>query len=223
VRSPGGLRVSLLVFDWDGTLMDSVASIVACMRTTVEELDLVPLSEATIRGTIGLGIRETMEMLCPGEGDERHREILRHYRRRWYESYRHHCVPFPGAPETLHTLRRHGYRLAVATGKGRPGLERELSKTGLRSHFDATRTADEAPSKPDPQMLLEILEDLGTGPDEALMIGDTTFDLEMALHASVGAVGVASGSHPREWLEEMAPLVCLDSVVDVPPWLGDQP
>ena len=210
----------LLVFDWDGTLMDSVGTIVACTQAVIRELELGELPEETIRNTIGLGLRETVEVLVPGCDDALFETIIESYRHHWHGTFRDTPVLFPGVDKMLRSLSKEGYLLAVATGKSRRGLDFSLEQTGLRPLFHSTRTADEAFSKPHPQMLLDILNDLGVRPADALMIGDTTFDLEMARNAGTGAVGVCTGSHCREDLQQFEPLACLERVVDLPGWLA---
>lgn len=209
----------LLVFDWDGTLMDSVRSIVACTRATLDELGLPAAPDATIRGTIGLGLRETLEVLCPGGGDEMFERLLKCYQKHWYATYRDLPVIFDGVGEMLETLAEDGYLLAIATGKSRRGLDYVLHETGLAPLFHATRTVDEAFSKPHPQMLLDILDELGVPARSALMIGDTIHDLQMARNAGTAAVGVCTGGHCREELEEYGPIACLDGVVELREWL----
>jgi phosphoglycolate phosphatase len=210
----------LLVFDWDGTLMDSIGSIVACTRAVMDELGLGGVKEETIRGTIGLGLRETVDILCPGGGDVMFSRILESYREHWVTTWRDRPVLFDGVREMLEALADEGYLLAVATGKSRRGLEFVLEQTGLAGFFHATRTVDEALSKPHPQMLLDILDELGVRPRSALMIGDTTYDLEMARSAGTPALGVCSGSHCREELEQVAPLACLAGVGELRSWLA---
>lgn len=210
----------LLVFDWDGTLMDSIGTIVACTQATIRELELGELPERTIRGTIGLGLRETIDILSPGCDDGLYGRILESYRNHWHSTYRDMPLLFNGVGEMLRDLAAEGYLLAVATGKSRRGLDYALDQTGLRELFQATRTADEAFSKPHPQMLLDILDELGVPPREAVMIGDTTYDLEMARSARTGSVGVCSGGHGREELESLGPLACLDGIVELAPWLA---
>jgi phosphoglycolate phosphatase len=216
--NPHGLR--LLVFDWDGTLMDSIGSIVACSRAMMDELGLGGVPDETIRGTIGLGLRETMEVLCPGGGEEMFARILESYRKHWIATWRDQPVLFEGVRETLAALAEEGYLLAVATGKTRRGLDHAVAQTGLDGIFHATRTVDEAFSKPHPQMLLDILDELGVPPHAAVMIGDTTYDLEMARNARTVAVGVCSGSHGREELLRLQPLACLGAVAELPGWLA---
>jgi len=212
----------LLVFDWDGTLMDSIGPIVACTQATVRELELGELPAETIRGTIGLGLRETIETLSPGCDDALYSRILEGYRKHWHTTYRDMPLLFDGVDEMLRDLSNEGYLLAVATGKSRRGLDYALEQTGLREVFQATRTADEAFSKPHPQMLLDLLDELGVSPREAVMIGDTTYDLEMARSARTHAVGVCSGGHEREELLRLEPLACLEQVVDLGSWLAER-
>ena len=209
----------LLVFDWDGTLMDSIASIVECTRATLGDLGLPSLPDETIRGTIGLGLRETMEILCPGGGDEMFSRVLECYRKHWLATWRDRPVLFEGVRELLEALAADGYLLAVATGKSRRGLDHVLAETGLAEVFHATRTVDEAFSKPHPKMLLDILDELGVQPRSAVMIGDTTYDLEMARSAGTASIGVCTGSHGREELQRLGPLACLEGVVELREWL----
>lgn len=211
----------LLIFDWDGTLMDSIGPIAACMEKTVEDLGLPAISTEVIRRTVGLGLRETMDQLFPGCSEELSQTVLRHYRDLWLGGYRDRTDLFERVAETLQALADRNYRLAVATGKSRAGLDRDLGKTGLGDHFEATRTVDEAFSKPHPKMLLDILEELGVGVGASLMIGDTTFDLEMAANAGTRALAVLSGSHRRDELLRLSPLACLDRVSELPAWLTD--
>lgn len=211
----------LLVFDWDGTLMDSLGSIVACTQAVIGELGLAGLPEETIRGTIGLGLRESIETIVPGCDDALFERILESYRRHWHEVYRDTPVLFAGVAEMLRGLAEEGYLLAVATGKSRRGLDHSLAQTGLADLFHATRTVDEAFSKPHPQMLLDILDELGVPATAAVMIGDTTYDLEMARNAGTAGIGVCSGSHCRPELEGFDPVACLERVVDLPGWLAE--
>jgi len=212
--------LELLVFDWDGTLMDSVGPIVACAAAMIAELGLGEPSEAQIRGTVGLGLRETIDTLVPGCGDDLYATVLACYRRHWVETYRDQPLLFPGVRAMLGELADAGYLLAVATGKSRRGLDHALDQTGLRGRFHATRTADEALSKPHPQMLRDILEQLGVRPRAAVMIGDSAYDLQMAANAGTLAVAVLSGAHGRDELVAEAPVALLDRVADLPGWLA---
>ncbi|MCK5480561.1 MAG: HAD-IA family hydrolase, partial [Gammaproteobacteria bacterium] len=126
-----------------------------------------------------------------------------------------------GVRETLEALKQRNLMLGVATGKARRGLERVLDETGLGSFFDATRCADEALSKPHPQMLLELMETLDVTPGRTLMVGDTEYDMEMATNAGAGKIAVNSGVHTEERLQRHTPLVCLNRIMDMPAWLED--
>ena len=214
------LDFQLLVFDWDGTLMDSVGPIVACTSAVIAELGLGEPDEAAIRGTVGLGLRETVDELVPGCDDALYGTILACYRRHWVETFRDRPLLFPGVPEMLGELARSGYLLAVATGKSRRGLDYALDQTGLRGQFHATRTADEALGKPHPQMLLDLCGELGVRPAAAVMVGDSIYDLQMAAAAGARAVAVASGAHSREELAAYAPLAFLDRITELPGWLA---
>jgi phosphoglycolate phosphatase len=205
--------------------MDSVATIVACTRAALRDLDLEAcgspqeLSEGRIRATIGLGLRETVEALRPGCGEDLFARIIERFRHHWFGTYRDLPLLFTGVAEMLAELEDRGYLLAVATGKSRRGLDHALGQTGVGCRFHVTRTADEAFSKPHPQMLLDVCAAVGVEPREALMIGDTTFDLEMARNAGAAGLGVLSGSHGRADLAAFSPVACLDSVIELPRWL----
>ncbi len=213
-------RYRLLIFDWDGTLLDSIAAIVECTHETLRKLRLPPVPDRSIRQAIGLGIRETVERFVPGCEDELFQRIVEVYRELWLATYCHRPVLIPGAREVLEELAGEGYSLALATAKNRAGLTRDLEKTGLTEVFMATRTVDEAPSKPHPRMVLDILRELGVRPEEALLVGDTAHDLLMAREAGVRGLGVCTGSHGRQELERLRPTACLESVAELPAWLA---
>ena len=213
-------RYRLVVFDWDGTLLDSIGAIVACTQAVLDELDLPQVEASKIRGVIGLGLRETVEALNPGCDEETFWRVVSSYRRLWLSHYCHTPLLFDGVEEMLEALRGRGLLLAVATAKGRGGLDHDLERTGLGPFFGTSRTVDEAPSKPDPQMLFDILEELAVERRAAVMVGDTAHDLKMAANAGVDAVGVVSGTQPREVLEREKPAVCLESVRELSGWLS---
>ncbi len=210
----------LVIFDWDGTLLDSVGSIVECTQVTLAELEVTTVPESTIRAVLGLGLRETVETLCPGCDEELFHRVLETYRKHWFGGYSTEPVLFEGVAEALDELQHRGYLLAVATAKGRIGLDADLGATGLAGRFAATRTITESPSKPHPGMVLDILEELGMGAAEALVVGDTTHDLRMAANAGVASVAVCSGSHPRRELLALEPAGCLAGAVELPGWLA---
>ena len=214
----------LLIFDWDGTLLDSVGSIVSCVRATLAELGEAPAAEESIRASIGLGLRETVDMFRPGCDDELLDQVVAVYRRLWREEFSLRPALFSGVGEVLKTFREDGFVLAIATAKSRSGLRADLSRTGLSDVFSSTRTMDEAPSKPHPRMVFDILAELDVSAEESLIIGDTTHDLAMAENAGVTAVAVCSGCESRQVLQRLHPAGCLDSVIDLPRWLeGELP
>jgi phosphoglycolate phosphatase len=216
---PAPRGFDLIVFDWDGTLMDSQARIVACIQAAFCDAGLpVPTDEAA-SDIIGLGLSEAMGRLLPGGDAEACDAVVAHYRRHFLTGDRTHSELFAGARETLEALAGLGYLLAVATGKSRVGLDRELERTGLGGLFHATRCADETRSKPHPEMLLALTDALGVRPEATLMVGDTEYDLLMASNARAWSLAVCHGVHDVERLLACGPLACLESLPDIPPWL----
>ncbi len=201
--------------------MDSEARIVACVEAAVADLGLASPGRDAIRNIIGLGLREAVHTLFPEAGDHLHIEIAERYRVNFFTSDEAPSALFEGAREVLETLHQSGYLLAVATGKGRSGLNHALETTGLAHLFHATRTADETFSKPHPEMLHQILDELGMLPQQALMIGDTEYDLQMALNARMPSLGVDYGVHDRERLLKHRPLACLGRITEILPWLEE--
>ena len=199
--------------------MDSEARIVACVEAAVMDLGLESPGRSAIRNIIGLGLREAVHALFPDAGDHLHLDIAERYRAHFFSSREPASELFDGAREVIETLHRRGYLLAVATGKGRSGLDHALETTGLEPFFHATRTADETFSKPHPEMLHQILDELGVLPRQALMIGDTEYDLQMASNARMPSLGVDYGVHGRERLLKHRPLACLGEVTEIPVWL----
>jgi phosphoglycolate phosphatase len=211
----------LVIFDWDGTLLDSISSIVACTQATMEELDEGRVDESVIRGAIGLGLREMVDRFAPGCDDELYGRIVQVYRRLWFDTFIHQPRLFPGTRVVLRQLADREYLLAVATAKSRRGLDEDLAKTGLNGTFQATRTADETHSKPHPQMIIDILGELGVAAEESLMVGDTTYDLQMAHNAGSAAAAVLTGSHNRGELSQASPQVYFDDLRELPGWLAE--
>jgi phosphoglycolate phosphatase len=211
-------RYELLIFDWDGTLIDSEAKIVSCMQAAMGEVGLPVLEPAVIRNIIGLGMREALSTLFPDEDDTTYQAMVDRYRYHFFTG--HSSEPFEGVAETLAEIAGHDYFLAVATGKGRHGLDRALHETGFKQWFHTSRCADETRSKPHPQMLEEILDELGMEPEQALMIGDTEYDLQMAQNAGMASVAVTCGVHDTECLLACDPQICLPSLSGLLPWLN---
>lgn len=213
----------LLIFDWDGTLMDSAGKIVSCLRKAVREAGLPPRDDDELRHIIGLGIGEAVNFLYPGDVDAGLKQrMIDVYRHQFMHADTTPSALFEGAESMLDTLERHGYLLAVATGKTRSGLTGVLRELGMERRFHASRCADETASKPDPRMLREILSELDIKPEHALMIGDTQFDIELAHNAGVAAVAVAQGAHSPDKLLQKGPMVILERVTYLLSWLQSQ-
>lgn len=213
-------RFDLIVFDWDGTLMDSESHIVACMQQACRDLGLEVLPAVQVRNVIGLGLTEAIQALLPGADGDRVRQFADRYRHHFLSTADEMAAFFPGAEKVLDRLESAGYLLGVATGKSRRGLDRVLASTGWRHRFHATRCADETFSKPHPEMLLQIMDVLGVKPGRTLMIGDTEYDLEMASGAGAASVGVSYGVHESQRLMRHGPLTILDDIAELPGWLG---
>jgi phosphoglycolate phosphatase len=213
-------RYRLVVFDWDGTLVDSIGSIVACMRAALEEAGVTPPPEAVIRGAVGLGLTEIFQRFYPSADAATRERIHVAYRDHWIATWHSRHDAFPAVPAVLSSLTDAGVLLAVATAKSRRGLVRDFERTGLDRWFLATRTVDECPAKPSPVMLLELMDELGASPEETLMVGDSRWDLEMARNAGVDSVAVLGGAHPHEELLDCNPVCCLHNVELLPGWLG---
>ncbi len=216
-------RYELIIFDWDGTLLDSAGEIVAAMQQAVASLGLEPRSDAQLRRMIGLGLQDAFFRLYPDLDAEAMEALLQNYRQLYGSTPRVYGEAFPGVANSLDDLRGRGMRLAVATGKSRRGLDRELRESGLDDFVRISRCADESPSKPHPQMLLDVLELAVTPPHQALMVGDTTYDMQMARDAEIDRVGVSYGAHAATRLLEFGPLEIVDSLLHFEQWLSGRP
>ncbi len=212
-------RFELLVFDWDGTLMDSAAAIAASIQAACRDLDLPVPSEEQARYVIGLGLGDALAHILPGLDPARYQDVQARYRVHFLERDSGTTL-FPGAADMVATLHDCGHLLAVATGKSRRGLDRALAATGLKRSFHATRCADEGHSKPHPGMLLGLMEELGIASERTLMIGDTTHDMEMAHAAGVSRLGAAYGAHAKEDLLGYAPVACVEDFDGLRRWLA---
>ncbi len=211
-------RYDLIVFDWDGTVMDSTAVIAGSIQMACRDLDLEVPSDEMARHVIGLGLQQALRYAVPNAPDEMYEPLV--------ARYRHHflaqdgAIPlFDGARETIAELHRAGYLLGVATGKNRNGLERALLSSEMKPYFHATRTAEQTVSKPDPTMLFELMAELGVEASRTLMIGDTSHDLLLAQNAQVDAIAMGHGAHPPEQLRALSPLALVDNFAQLNAWL----
>ena len=211
------MKYSAIVFDWDGTLIDSVGTVVQCIRDAARDIGVAVPEAGRARHVIGLGLHDSLRHAVPDLPVERYREFADHYRCHFL-ARQDDMLLFPGIPELLRGLKA-ARRLAIATGKSRRGLDRALDAGKLRPLFDASRCADETQPKPHPAMLLELMEELAVAPGRVLMIGDTSHDLEMAAAAGVDALAVSYGAHPEAGLLACKPRGCVASVGEMAAWL----
>lgn len=212
------MKYQLVVFDWDGTLLDSAGAIVNAIQASCRDLGLEEPSDAQARHVIGLGLTDAMRHAVPSLPPERIHEMVERYRFH-YLSADHQLMLFPGVREMLARLQAAGHMLAVATGKSRLGLDRAFAHSGLGALFQASRCADECHSKPHPQMLEELMAEFGVTSESTVMIGDTSHDLLMAKNAGVDGVAVTYGAHPLVHLQECQPKACVHDVRELDQWL----
>lgn len=208
------MKYELVVFDWDGTLLDSAGAIVLAIQAACRDLDLPVPEDSRARHVIGLGLADAMRHAVPDLTADRYQAMVDRYRHH-YLSGDHRLTLFAGVPELLARLQADGHILAIATGKSRAGLDRALDHSGLRPLFQASRCADECHSKPHPQMLDELMAEFGMAAASTVMIGDTSHDLLMARNAGVDALAVTYGAHPHDHLREHEPAACLNSVLEL--------
>lgn len=215
------MSYSLIVFDWDGTLMDSTGHIVFCMREAIQQLDMPALTDQQISHIIGLGLPEAVKTLYPQSSAAEAQALAGCYRQIWL-NHPFEAPLFANAREVLHKLADQNVLLGVATGKGRLGLNKVLKETGLAEVFVTTRCADECHSKPHPQMLSEIIDFCGVNAADTLMIGDTEFDLLMAKSAGAKSVGIAHGAHALPVLQACQPEAIVDDLFALENWLDSR-
>jgi phosphoglycolate phosphatase len=208
----------LIVFDWDGTLMDSTSAIARAIQSACRDLGLPAPDDLRARHVIGLGFAEALQYAVPGLPPRDYPKMAERYRHHYLAGHEELAL-FPGLADLLAWLRREGRLLAVATGKSRVGLDRVLNQSGLGPLFHATRCADECFSKPHPAMLEELMAELGVAPGKTLMIGDTTHDLQMAKNAGTAGIGVGFGAHPLAALRAETPLACVETPEELAAWL----
>ena len=211
------MKYRLIVLDWDGTIIDSAATIAECIRESARDMGLPVPSTEQASHVIGLGLHDSLRMAVPALQAQQYPQFVANYRRHFLA--REDAMNlFTGMDELLGHLKKN-HLLAIATGKSRRGLDRALTATGVGPHFSASRCADETNPKPHPAMLLELMDELGFSKGQTLMIGDTSHDLEMARAAEVDSVAVTYGAHPEQGLRACNPLNCLPSVSSLSAWL----
>lgn len=208
----------LVIFDWDGTLMDSEAKIVRCFQAASDDAGATYPGDDAVRNIIGLGLSEAIAHIFPDENEATRAAVLEGYREHFLVRDQTEMPLFPGVVEGLASMVDDGYRLAVATGKARRGLDRVLQESPVQHLFDATRCADETRSKPHPLMLDEIIDEIGADRQRAIMVGDSVFDLEMARNAGIDALAVSYGVQPCDRLADYEPVACMDSFAQLRDW-----
>jgi phosphoglycolate phosphatase len=219
MRDAATRRFTLIVFDWDGTLVDSTTLITKALQQACRDLDQHVPDDVAARYVIGLGLGDALRSVAPMLPPIRYAELGARYRHHYLA--READIPlFVGARELLDELDAAGYQLAVATGKTRVGLARALASNGLEGAFHATRCADEGLPKPHPDMLMHLMDRLGASPSKTLMIGDTTHDLDLAQNAGTASLAVAYGAHSAQDLAKRTPLATVHSVPELRAWLA---
>lgn len=209
-------KFKLLVFDWDGTLIDSEARIIESMHIASERGGLDAADDDDIRNVIGLELNQAIRQLYGDLASDLIEQVADVYREHYVYQSEITTPLFLGVLETLTHLQGQGYEMAVATGKGRRGLDSAMEESGLQSYFTTTRCADETRSKPHPQMLKEILLELNLKPSDAVMIGDTHYDMNMAQAANIAAVAVSYGVQKKQSLMRHNPIACIDCITILP-------
>jgi len=211
-------QFDLIVWDWDGTLADSTAMITVALLKAAEQVGLPALSRKQASSIIGLGLRESIEALYGQIPKEQAQALAAQYTANYYAGESE--IPlFEGATDTIKALSKRGFKLAVATGKGRRGLNLALEHCGLAQYFLATRTVDECLSKPHPQMLDELMDHFVVMPERTLMIGDTSYDLQMAQNAGVKSIGLTYGAQSADQWQHLNPIAQFDEFSSLSAWL----
>jgi phosphoglycolate phosphatase len=211
-------RFDLLIFDWDGTLADSTVAIVDALRYASHDLNLPTPSDQASRDIIGLELFTALKVLF-GELDASLMQDVAERYKHHYNVFSPEIKLFDGVKTALPALADDGFILAVASGKGKNGLLRAIEQANFTRLMLATRSADDCFSKPHPQMLQEIMDELGATPERTLMIGDTTFDLQMAQNAGVSSLAVSYGAQSEQALIPHSPLACFDNFATLHAWL----
>ena len=214
------MKPKLIIFDWDGTLADTTGPIIRTFRQTFADCGLTPPDAETIRPLIGYNLVTIIHRLLPDAGQHLKEQLAETYAHHYLNPNNHNMRLFDSALPCLHTLKEQGYWLAVATGKGRIGLDKAIAQTGTADFWLATTCASEHPSKPAPDMVFQLCSELGLNPADTLVVGDTTYDLEMAAHAGAQAVAVATGAHTAEQLATQPCLAVLTDLSELPDFLA---
>lgn len=212
-------RYQVIIFDWDGTLMDSDKRIVACLKEAARRADLPLLTDRAYKQFIGLSLSMLIQRLYPDASDWQRNVMDAAYRWQFMEANDEPMMPFDGLSQLLDSLKSQGFKLAIATGKSRKGLDLALSEAGVIDFFDITKSAEETACKPDPLMLHEILQELSLPVSSALMVGDSIFDLEMAQRIGMDAVAMTHGVHEPDQLRLFNPVAICHNLDELNRWI----
>jgi len=208
-------RFDLIIFDWDGTLVNSIDWIVHCLQKAAVQCDCAIPEQQAAKDVIGLSIKNAVDVLFPGIDEATLDRLVACYTQEYHSKETGREDFFSGVYDMLVELKQTGYQLAVATGKNRSGLQQALQATGTEELFCITRCADETASKPDPRMIREIIQHANAANERTLMVGDSIHDLQMALNAQISSVAVSCGAHPEEVLQQYNPLMCLQQPAEL--------
>ncbi|QIZ76043.1 HAD family hydrolase [Ferrimonas lipolytica] len=198
-----------VIFDWDGTIQDTISNIVAAWQGASTELSLAPLSAVQIKSMIGLSLHAGIGKVEPNLSEAGIEAFIECYRKHYFALEAQPSPLYRAIPELMEQLRTQGQTLTVGTGKGRQGLDRTLASSGISQHFSATRTACETASKPSPLMVQTLCEQVGIAPAQTMMVGDAYFDMAMARNAGAVGVGVSYGAGTIEELQRAQPLAII--------------
>lgn len=208
----------LYIFDWDGTLCDSLDKIVGCTLAAAKEINIPPPSEDAVRNIIGLSLKSAISQIFPDISSQQLTLLLESFSRHFVSDDFAKTEFYPGVKKTLDQLLNDGHHLAIATGKSRKGLDRIIKEMELEEFFHGSRCADETTSKPSPHMLEELLDEFSVGPSEAVMIGDTEYDMSMAQQLGMPRIAVSYGAHHIDRLRVYDPVLCVDQIDQLLAW-----
>ena len=218
------MDVRLAVFDCDGTLVDTESGIVRSMNRAFASEGLDAPDADRVRHVVGLSLLESVRELLPKGSPELHETLVKAYREAYFELRQQPEFQqdlFPGTLEVFDALHERGILLGIATGKSRRGLDTTLDLHGIRARFATLQTADDAPSKPHPGMVVQAMEETGSKPGETIFLGDTVFDMQAAAHARATAIGVAWGYHPTEELQRAGAAMVIEQYPELLSWLDE--
>ena len=210
------MQPKLIIFDWDGTLADTTQPIIHTMQAAFQTYGFNAPDDDAIRSHIGNSLHGIIAQLAPQLNAAQQQQIAQAYTVSYLNPNNHNMTLFDDARACLDTLQQQGYGLAVATGKGRIGLNQAIAQTNTAHYWLTTRCASECPAKPAPDMVLEICDELGVEPADALVVGDTTYDLEMAAHARCRAVAVCTGAHSPATLQSAPHVALIQRLAELP-------